>query len=292
MIKFLLALFVIVFCSSAFACEIQLPQNIVILGESANFSSALNSKNCSEETLKEVNLTLNSVEGKITSFQFAEILKAKNFSANIQPSLIQVQQLKHLIKEQILLPTGVQLTSSQALYGPNFLTLNANDKVSVECIGCLFGSEQPVNINILGFDGSHRSIVIKANFKKMVRAYKLIMSAPAFAEISADMLKEEYVESIPHTDLITDIQTLRFYKINKPLRAGELLKKSDLNAVNLVRAGMKTDVIIENSLVKLKTEGISRNNGSLGELVEVFHPQKNKKYLGRVIDINKVLVDL
>jgi len=76
------------------------------------------------------------------------------------------------------------------------------------------------------------------------------------------------------------------------MKAGDLLRQSDLNALSLVRAGVKTEVIIENELVKLKTSGISRSNGSLGEFVEVFHPQKNKKYLGKVIDINKVLVEL
>ena len=85
---------------------------------------------------------------------------------------------------------------------------------------------------------------------------------------------------------------LKFYKLNKPLRPGELLRQSDLNPINLVKAGSKTEVIIENELIKLKTYGISRNNGGVGEFVEVFHPQKNKKYQGKVIDLNKVLVEL
>ena len=88
------------------------------------------------------------------------------------------------------------------------------------------------------------------------------------------------------------MDSLKFYKTNKPLRTGEILKLSDLNAINLVRAGLKTDVVLENQMVRIKTQGICRSNGTIGELVEVYHAQKNKKYLGRVVDINKVLVEL
>jgi flagella basal body P-ring formation protein FlgA len=92
--------------------------------------------------------------------------------------------------------------------------------------------------------------------------------------------------------LISDIETLAFYKTNKPLKAGEILKTADLNAINLVKAGLKTEVVLENQMIRIKTQGISRSNGTIGELVEVYHPQKNKKYQGRVVDINKVLVEL
>jgi flagella basal body P-ring formation protein FlgA len=94
------------------------------------------------------------------------------------------------------------------------------------------------------------------------------------------------------TDLITDLETLKFFKTNKPLRTGDIIKRSDLNAINLVKAGLKTDVVLENQMIRIKTQGISRGNGAIGDIVEVFHPQKNKKYQGKVIDINKVLVEL
>ena len=127
----------------------------------------------------------------------------------------------------------------------------------------------------------------------MVKAYRLTSPLASFSSLNdSDILKEEYIESIPHTDIITDMESLKFYKTNKPIKAGEILKASDLNAINLVRAGLKTDVVLENQMVRIKTQGISRSNGTIGELVEVYHPQKNKKYLGKVIDINKVLVEL
>ena len=287
--KILIGLFFILAAKLSIACEVHLPQNLVILGESSDFSQVIQHTGCTEETMQLVNKTLASVEGKMTSFQFVEMMKSP---ISVQTNMIQVQHLKHLIREQLMMPPGVQLRSSEAVNSPNYIAVAPGDRVDVQCIGCLFGTQQPLNVNVIGFDGSNRSLTVKADFKKMVKAYRVLSFHPAFYEIESSSLKEEFVESIPHTDLVTNLETLKFFKINKPMKAGDLLRQSDLNALSLVKAGVKTEVIIENDLVKLKTSGISRSNGTLGEFVEVFHPQKNKKYLGKVIDINKVLVEL
>lgn len=288
--KLLIALFFILAAKLSIACEVHLPQNLVILGETSDFSQVIQQTGCNEETLQLVNKTLSSVEGKMTSFQFAEMMKTPNVT--IQPNFIQVQHLKNLVREQLMIPPGVQLRSSEAVNSPNYIAVAPGDRVEVQCLGCLYGTQQPLNINVIGFDGSNRSMTVKADFKKMVRAYRVLSFHPAFSEIESTSLHEEFVESIPQTDLVTNMETLKFYKINKPLKAGDLLRQADLNAISLVKAGVKTDVIIENELVKLKTSGISRSNGAIGEFVEVFHQQKNKKYYGKVIDINKVLVEL
>lgn len=286
--------FVSVFFLSSWvgACEVHLPRHLLILGPSAQIATASAHTGCSENELLMVNEVISAVEGKITSFQIAEIFKTKGLIISVQPQMIQVQHLGQLVREQLHLPTGVQLKSSEAVDANNLLSLAPGDRVEIECTACLFGSRQPLNLNVKGFDGSMKSFTILADFKKLVKSYRMLTSQAAFSEITPNMLREEYVESIPHTELVTNLNTLKFYKLNKPLRAGELLKQSDLNALNLVRAGVMTEVVIENDLVKVKTTGISRSNGVLGQMVEVYHPKKNKKYYGKVIDNNKVLVDL
>ncbi len=290
--KFLIVLFFIMCSAFADACEVYLPGHIVLLGQTLSFKQSIKQTECSAEAMQEISNTLNSVEGKITSFQFSEILKSKNHQVLVQPALIQVQHLNHLVREQILMPAGIQMRSSEAINAQNYLVLSPGDRVQVKCLGCLFGTQQTLNVKVEGFDGTDKTLTVKADFKKMVKAFRVIGFHPAFSSITTTSLKEEFVESIPHTDLLTNLDTLRFYKLNKPIRSGELLRQSDLNALNLVRAGTKTEVIIENEHVRLQTVGISRSNGILGELVEVFHPQKNKKYLGKVVDLNKVSVEL
>ncbi|WP_408098233.1 flagella basal body P-ring formation protein FlgA [Peredibacter sp. HCB2-198] len=290
--KLVLILASLLFSGIALCCEMALPHHLMIISQNADLSSAIHHQNCSDSIVNEMTQILGSVEGKITAPQLVTMFRIKNQDVRIEPSMIQIQQFKQIVRDQLILPPGVQMKSSEAINAQNFISLAPGDRVEVQCIGCLYGTGQPLNVNVMGFDGNQRTLTVKADFKKMVKAYRLTSFMPAFADVPKDVLKEEYVESIPHTDLITDLGTLKFYKLNKPVKAGELLKMSDLNAINLVKAGLKTEVVIENDLVRIKTDGISRSNGTLGEIVEVFHPQKNKKYQGKVVDINKVLVEL
>lgn len=275
-----------------FACEVTLPQQLIVLG--TNGGSPVQSIGCSDHLMKDLQEIVINVEGKITSFQIQEMLNQKgHIQVSVKPHLVHVNQLSTLIREQLQLPNGVQVKSTYVDHGPSVLGLASGDRVEIDCPSCLYGISQPLKLNISGFDGNNTTVMARVDFRKMVRAFRVIAPVSSFSEISPEeVLKEEYVEPIPQTDLVTDLEKIKFYKTNKPIKAGELLKHSDLNAVNLVRAGVKTEVVLENAMVRIKTHGISRGNGTLGDLVEIFHQQKNKKYLGKVIDHNKVLVEL
>ncbi len=286
-------LFLTLLTQSAFACEVFLPHQMIVFNEEPAGKSIYQTKNCDSKITDDLHQIVTGLEGRVASYQLKEMLTAKGHNVQVEPQSILIQQFKTMVRDQLILPPGVQVKAARAHNSPGAIALPAGDRMEISCQGCLFGSQQSLNVTISGFDGSKQTMFVTADFKKMVKAYRLISALPSFSSVEdQSILKEEYIESIPHTDLITDMETLKFYKTNKPLRAGELLKKSDLNAINLVRAGLKTDVVLENQMIRIKTQGISRGNGSIGELVEVYHPQKNKKYQGKVIDINKVLVEL
>lgn len=290
--KYALATF-FVFFGIAYGCEVHLPHQFIIFGNFPDQNSNIQSAGCNENVVNDLRSVIQNLDGRVASFQLKEMMSLKGHELEISPQSILIHQLHTLIREQLHLPSGVQVRATRSLNGASLLALPAGDKVEISCNNCLYGTQQPLNITIIGFDGTRQSLLASADFKKMVKAFRLITPLASFSQVDgSNVLKEEYIESIPHTDLITDASTLKFYRTNKPLKAGDLLKRADLNAINLVKAGIKTDVVLENQMVRIKTQGISRSNGAIGEYVEVFHPQKNKKYHGKVIDINKVLVEL
>ena len=290
--KLIILITFIISLNRGFSCEITLPEKILILKNSDQLEILNKYDECSKETLNEVATILNSVEGKITGHQLQEILTSKNHSAVINPHIIEVYQLKNLTREQLHVPLDHQLTSIDPLNEPNSISLNKNDQIKVVCEECQFEKNQVLYVNVLGLNGSLLKLKVKGEFNKRLKAFYVKKFIPAFSEIKKEDLREDFSEPIPHTDLLNELETLHFFKTNKPLKAGAIIKKSDLNGINLVRAGSNTEVIIENKFLKLKTTGISRNNGSYGDLIEVLNLQKKKKYLGKVIDINKIIVDL
>lgn len=279
--------------SPAFACQIVAPHKLVILDQDAILTT-VRTQDCKQALLHDLKEILGGVEGRILSRQIIEMLASRGHEApHFEPSMVQIKQFKHILREQLTLPAGVQVKSTKGINLPGVVALAPGDNIQVQCEGCLYESGQLIRVKIKGFDGVDRDYLASADFKKMVRAYRVTSNLSSFSSIEPkEYLREEYIESIPLTDLITDLEVLKFYKTNKPIPAGSLLKTSDLNAISLVKAGLKTEVILENQMIRIKTLGISRSNGSLGEIVEVFHPQKNRKYQGKVVDINKVLVEL
>ena len=288
-----ITLFLVLFVQTALGCEVYLPQQMIVFSDDMSGKKIYEPKNCDSKIIDDLHQIVTGLDGRVASFQLKEMMNSRGHNIEIGPQSILIQQFRTIIREQLLLPAGVQVKATRSVNMPGILSLSAGDRVEINCSSCLYGIQQPLNVTIIGFDGSKHSIFASGDFAKMVKAYRLTSALPSFSSLDAvTLLKEEYIESIPQTDLITDMDSLKFYKTNKPLKAGEFLKRSDLNAINLVRAGLKTDVVLENQMIRIKTQGISRGNGTIGELVEVYHPQKNKKYQGKVIDINKVLVEL
>lgn len=289
--KYLLALFS--FMNVAWGCEIYLPHNILFLNKDEVNFQLFKSKDCSEKIIETTYQILTSMEGRVPSYQIKEILSNSGFNLAIYPQSVQIQHLNQIVKDQLHLPEGISLKKSTSIHNQGSIALTAGDQIEVQCNTCTYQDNQTLYLKIRGFDGQDRNIPVHADFKKLVKAYRLMVPITSFNEIqNLKWLQEEMVEEIPHVEFISNIDDFKFYKTNKTLKAGELLKKADFNAVKIVRAGLKTDVVLENSMVRIKTQGISRANGAIGEFVEVYHPQKNKKYQGRVIDINKVLVEL
>ena len=258
--------FLTLIIQSAFSCEVELPYQMVVFSNDKSGENVYKTKDCNSNVTDDLHQIVTSLQGRIASYQLKEMMGMRGHNLQIMPLSVVVHQFRAMIRDQIPLPAGVQVKETASVNMPGILSLS---------------------------DGTRQSVLATADFKKMVKAYRLTSPLASFSSLNdSDILKEEYIESIPHTDIITDMESLKFYKTNKPIKAGEILKASDLNAINLVLAGLKTDVVLENQMVRIKTQGISRSNGTIGELVEVYHPQKNKKYLGKVIDINKVLVEL
>src|SRR5690606_29064953 len=96
---------------------------------------------------------LKSVEGRMTSFQLNELLRSKNLEAKISPEIFQIQQLPHLVREQVSLPVGYQLRKVEAFNGKDFLSLNTGEKVAVKCDNCAFLGKDPLSIEVKSING-------------------------------------------------------------------------------------------------------------------------------------------
>lgn len=304
---FLLSLFVIICSLLIFenikACEIHFPEGILILSKGGPY--AIESKNCTHETIQLVNHLIESTEGVISSqqlsmlYQNERILKKRVTLFNqqsenqltIYPSNIKVLHFKTLLREQALFDQSIKISSPQRLNSDQkFLPFTSNSSLTLSCNDCL--QRKSLTIKVKNDYQLDKEYSIKIHIKKLKRAYTLKNNIKAFSIISPEILEEVFLEEIPYTQVFEDLSVIHFFKTNKPLPKGSILKFSDLNGITLVKAGSKTQILMENNLLKIKTHGQARSHGSYGDYIEVKHLKNKKKYLARIIDHNKVFIDL
>ncbi len=285
----LIIFFFSLFSLNSFACEylgkdgLLKTQNSILAHD-----LVLKLKNCTEDQVETIRATLSNLEGNISSFQLKHLVNIPEFNLN-QERLI-IKSLNKISKDQLALKDNIHVTAAKGT--PSLVEFNSNDSLSVFCNSCLYGANQDLLINIKSVLGMVNKNNIKVDFKTYFKAYRLLSNTAAFSTISQDNIEVIHTEKIPHTELVSNVDELRFFQTNKPLKAGEILKMSDLSPLRIIKAGVKSEVILENQFIKIKTHGIPRSAGSIGQMIEVYHPEKNKKYFGKVIDINKVHVQL
>lgn len=284
-----ISLLLFILSLNAWACEYLGKDGLLITKkEILAHDLALKLKNCNETEQEVLRTTLSNLEGNISAFQLEHLLNLPNFKLNHERLII--KNLNKITRQQLALQENIQVRSTHN--SPSFIDFNSGDRLSIFCNGCLYGAKQNLILTTRSLLGQVKQQNIEVDFITYFKAYRLLTNTSAFSTINPDQLELIQTEKIPHAELITDTDKLRFYRTNKPLKAGELLKMSDFSANKIIQAGVKSELILENHFVKIKTQGIPRSAASIGEMVEVYHPEKKKKYYGKVIDINKVHVEL
>ena len=164
-----LFIFAFIFISSlSFACEVRLPHHVIVLGEGMSSSNNFEAKGCQEKELTELSQVMSTIEGKIPTTQISEILAQKGHAlVKISPQTVTVQHLKSIIREQLLIPAGIQIKGTRGFNTSNFLTLNPGDRLDVVCSPCFYSSQQSINLNILSLDGNKVTIAAGVDFARM-----------------------------------------------------------------------------------------------------------------------------
>lgn len=120
-------------------------------------------------------------------------------------------------------------------------------------------------------------------------AYVLHQNITKSSELKKQMLTKTYVD-ISNTvsrPLVT-LDKLNAFVTNKMIRKGQILTHDHLIPKMDVMKGNSVSVIVEVGNVTLFTQAIAKQNGSVGDVVELFNKNNNEVFKGIVINENYV----
>jgi flagella basal body P-ring formation protein FlgA len=276
-----------IFINSTFACVVSITPTVIIIGEGLTEDSF--SIDCQNQTKTSVNGFFSSAKGLIKTTTITALLE--NESLVFNQTEINIINFKDLLLEKTQVNSN-KISSYSIPNAPKVIKLENSQTYSITALeSSTQGDKFKFNIyenNLLKW--TYDGVV---NIEKSVKAYTAVKAFPAFSNsVRSNSLIEVEVSPDSIHEYFTDIDKLAYFETNKPIKENRPLRKSDFNPINIVRAGNTVEAQLENNNIKVKFQVVSRNNGGLGDRVEVYNPKTNLKYNSKIIDFNKVVIEL
>jgi len=268
-------------------CEIETYERIIKINKIQD-ERIIKSSNCSEDIRTEFTKFVSNTSGKMNAKHLKRYFKNENgLDLNIKPKSFTIKDIDILIQESIQ-DNSIVVKNINSLFSTSSLNLAAADTLNITCQSC----DRPGEKNIL-LTLNKKKIWLSALIHRKRKAYTLAKSITDLnMKLDRSFFKETIISDKGHTLLFEDLDQISFYKPTKLLRAGEVLKKYDLRRRVLVKFGQKVQVNIANQSIKLKTKAVARRNGYIGDLIELVNEKSNKVIQAKVVNYNKVEVQL
>lgn len=220
--------------------------------------------------------------------------KKSGFTVHLVPNRIRVSNLKESLKEKFNLGNLWSFSKLRFVNKKTTLALMSEDSLSFGCEFCHTTGEKNISLTVYNpiknYTKTHwASATVLVATKVLIPNRPISPSEP---QLTPSDFKLKYLSVTRPEKYFTNIEQLVFYKVNKPISPNEGLLYNDLVPVNLVSAGTLTKIILRNKTLQVEGTAIPSQSGKFGEVIKLRNPKTNRMITGKVVDFNKVMVDL
>lgn len=289
MIKTTLLLFAL--SAPSIACSISGPKQIILSEKKSISEAGLDLKECDSSKEQRILNFINDFKGTLTD----RIVKLEIGSGIQLSSNIQITSLESFLNNKLSIPKDWKfINSSFTGQTSGFLKTDKNDVLNVQCSNCINPGKK--NILIESYNPiSGRTSRNWVSTELSVKSLALVASKNFNIDYqslnpSEFELKEVYTTS--PDKIFTQKDRLVFYKLNRPKAKGEVLIFQDISPVNLVKMGTPVNVVLIHNGIKISGNAIAGQSGKIGETIRLKNTKTNKTIVGKIINFNKVEVNL
>lgn len=284
------------FSSGALACDLELFDKVYKFNSNRPLQSkdVIVKSNCSHAVLVKVGQIISNAQGTIgNDFLEREILKETQIQTNITPAKTSIIELDSFLNDNLLKEETLVFTDLKSLQKQNSLGLKAEENLRVECDNCNSLGDKNVKLIISqAVEGTEFNQWIQVKLMAKIKALKAKrnISFQQKALNAEDFFLEEVLTTQPE-NLVTSFENINFYRATKLIMQNAALSHMDILPVNLVNYGTPVKVTLSNDSIQLEKILMPTRSARFNETVELNGPN-NKKIIGKVIDFNKVVIEL
>lgn len=279
-----LVLLSFIFSSFCFGCNIQIDSYILKLSKDLD-ESVIIKTNCDSKTSSNFVNALNSIEGKAHARSVAEIMNSKVIQ--ITPKIVEIISLERFLQAHYD-ANEYMISNLNSITSKRFMGANSFKDIAVDCNDCS--------------NSGHKSVKISSNEDKIWLSAKFTRSKQVAilkndfrilgSSLSRDDIEIKRVFTQTDQNLFFDYDNIQYYRINKFIPKGHVLKTYDLSAINLITLGKSVDLIVKSQNISLKTRATARQSAVYGSEVELINLKTKKRVLAKVTGKNQATVSL
>lgn len=279
-------------------CLINSYHSIYRLSPSQYFNSKeiIQSSTCNDYINNKFASLLSTTEGTALASHLVAELRNDFPLVNIEiePSKISMHNLSEYLKTNISDKTNLYFTDLKLSTSKKLITLKEGELLEFFCDNCLSYGDKNIKFNILNTIEATRvsnwlSSKVAAKISSLKASRNIGMQTNKF--VLDDFVQEDMLTTEPNK-FITNFEDIKFYKPNKALIKGMPITTTDVTPIQLVKYGTPVKIILKNQNISIIKNAIPHRSGSFGETVELKNPQNNKLISGKIVDFNKVLIEL
>lgn len=279
-------------------CAVKLFSKVYRLENNQTLSSSdlIQSSDCDSLILNKISQIVSNSSGTIgVDFLKREI--AKDFPAlsiEIAPRKTALLDLNSSMREQLTGGTNLYFLDSKSLNGLHTLGLVEGEQLKVNCESCSSFGEKNIKIDIANpLANSVRTLWFTSKIMAKIKVFKAKRNL-SFQQkhLEGDDFYADEIYSLTPDNVVTTLDNIQFYKTNKTIIQGAVVSNFDLQPVNLINFGTPVNVTLKNQNINLTRKAIPARSAMFGETIELKNPNNNKIIAGKVIDYNKVVIEL
>lgn len=293
-------LFFLLFTSfnlAAYECEIELYSKIyrTTVNQVLQSRDLVKNSTCPLEISNKLATLASSSEGVVlSSFLKTEVQKDfPNITITFITNKLSLLDLNSVLKNQLLPDTNLFFSKIRSLNGIATIGLSDGESIRATCDSCQMFGEKNIKIDITDIvSNTNRTVWFTSKIMakiKVVKAKRSISFQQKNLDIN-DFYFEEVMTSSPENALTT-LDNINFYKSNKTIIQDAIVSNLDIQPINLVNFGTPANVTLLSENISLQKMAMPLRSARFGETIELKGPN-NKNIAGKVVDFNKVVIEL
>ena len=278
-------------------CEIQLFSKVYRMasGQALQARDIIQNSNCSPEISNKLSALVSNSEGSVGSDFLKTELKKEfpDININFSNKKLSLLDFNEALRDQLLPNSNLYFTQARSLNGVSSLGLVEGEQMRSVCDSCQSFGEKTIKIDISNVvANTTRTLWFSSKIMAKVKVVKANRSI-SFQQKALDPKDFYYDEVLTMSpdNALTSLDNIKFYKSNKTILQNAIVSNLDLQPVNLVNYGTPASVVLINSNISLQKTAMPLRSARFGEMIELKGPN-NKNIAGKVVDYNKVVIEL